>query len=288
MKLSKKLKIFIAVCLLLLPVLSAYAQTPRRIVSLAPSITESLYQLGAQDCLIGVTSYCNHPPQAKTKNIIGNLSNPNIEKIYSLSPDLVLTVEGTNRPRTIKKLKDLNLKVVTFKQATSLDDITKNFIRLGKLLEKQKEAQEIVEEVESKVSFIAQKVEGLPSLRIFWQVGAHPLVTAGRNSFVSDFMKYAGGINIFANIPIKYPRVSREEVIKRNPEIIILVTMGDVTAKEEDYWRQFKDLEAVKINRIYIVNADKVCRPTPRSFLAGLNELAKLLHPEAFKEREQI
>jgi len=282
MKLLRKTKILVAFWLILLPVFTASAEPFKRIVSLAPSITESLYQLQVQDYLLGVTSYCNHPPQAKTKEIIGTLINPSVEKIYSLSPDLVLTVEGINRPQAIERLQDLGLKVVAFNKANNLDDIIKNFVQLGSLLGREEKAEEIIKEVEAEISLVTKKIESVAAVRTFWEVGANPLVSAGGESFANEFIRYCGGINIFADSFAGYPRVSREEVLKRDPEVIVLVTMGDVTEKEKTYWKRFKDLKAARFNRIYVVDADKVCRPTPVSFLAGLKEVARILHPEIF------
>ena len=284
MKLLIKYCLIVSIVLLVLS--SAMADEPKRIISLAPSITESLYQLGAEEDLIGVTSYCNYPPEAKTKEIIGTLINPNIEKIYSLSPDLVLANNGINRSQTIEKLKSLGLKVVTFDECNNFDDITKSFIQLGKLTGREEEAKAIVEKVEAEVKSITRKLKALSPVRVFLEVGARPLISVGPQSFTNEFIRYSGGINIFADTSGSHPRVSREEVLKRNPEVIILVAMGDVTEEEKIYWQKFKDLEAVKFNRIHIIDADKVCRPTPIRFLAGLKEVVRILHPEVFKETE--
>lgn len=288
MKLPEKLRRLIVVFLVLLPALVKAEEPPKRVISLAPSITESLYQLGAEDSLIAVTSYCNHPPQAKTKEIIGTLINPNIEKIYSLSPDLVLAVNWINRSQTIEKLKSLGLKVVVFDDTNSFGDITESFIQLGKLTHREEKAKEIVKEVKAELESISNKIKDLPSIRVFWEIGAKPLVSAGAGSFANEFIQYAGGVNIFADTSVRCPRVNREEVLKRNPEVIVLVTMGDVTEKEKLYWRKFKDLKAVKNNKIYIVDADKVCRSTPVRFLTGLKEVARFLHPEAFPDEEGL
>lgn len=285
MKSLKKIRIFLVIFLTVLPVLGSTAEQYERLISLAPSITENLYSLGLEEELIAVTSYCNCHKGIDKKEKIGNLTNPNIEKIFSLSPDLVLALKGTNRPQTIEKLKSLGLNVVVFDDSDTLDGIMKTFIQLGELTQREKKARELVKEIESEVESIDIKLKALPPVKVFWEVGAKPLVTAGGESFANEFIRYSGGINIFADASAKYPRVSREEVLKRNPEVIILVTMGDVTEKEKLYWRKFEELDAVKSNRIYVIDADKVCRPTPLSFLRGLKEVAKLLHPKVFGER---
>ena len=279
--------IFKSFIIVFLAMLSSFvnAEEPKRIISLAPSITESLYQLGAEKTLIAVTSYCNYPPQAKTKEIIGTIVSPNIEKIFSLSPDLVLANNEINRSQTIEKLKSLGLRVVTLDRCDNFGDIVKSFIQLGKLVGREKEAEVIIEEVEAEVKSINQKLKTLPRVRVFWEVGARPLVSVGPQSFTNEFTRYSGGINIFADTPGKHPRVSREEVLRRDPDVIMLVTMGDVKKGEKAYWKKFKDLKAAKSDRIYIIDADKVCRPTPNSFLTGLKEVVALLHPEVFGDK---
>ncbi|MGA1866984.1 MAG: ABC transporter substrate-binding protein [bacterium] len=253
-----------------------------RIISLAPSITESIYHLGQEHRLIGVTSYCNHPEKVKDKEIIGEMLNPNLEKIYSLAPDLIVASKGINQLHTVEKLKSLHLHVVAFDEGNNIDEIFENFFQLGLLLGAQDKAEKIIQSVKERMHIMKGALHNDPPQKIFWQVGTNPLVTIGTNSFVNDFITYVGGKNIFDITAIKYPRVSREEVLKKNPDIIILIPMGDVTEHEQDAWSSFKELSAVKNNKIYVVDGDKLCRPTPLSFLAGLEELARLLHPEIF------
>lgn len=285
MNLARQTKLLFLSLFVLLRVVFASAESAEKIVSLAPSITEGLYQLQKGKALVAVTSYCNYPEEAKTKEIIGTLINPNIEKIYSLSPDLVLAIKGANRPQTIEKLKSLGLKVIVFDECDSFDDIQENFIRLGKIVGKPEKAKKIIQNVKIKKDSIAKKIKGLHQVSVFLEISARPLVSANNRAFVNEFIKYGGGVNIFADAPIKYPRISREEVLRKNPEVIMLVTMGNVTEKEKQYWQKFTDLKAVKTDRVYIIDANKFCRPTPLSFLNGLQKVAKLLHPEAFKKK---
>jgi len=288
MKSGIKFKVLVLFFLVVLtPDIIFAADGPKRIVSLTPSITESLYSLGMGEELIAVTSYCNYPAEARTKEIIGTLINPNIEKIFSLSPDMILAVRGINRPQTIDKLKSLGLDVIAFDKCNTYDDIINSFLKLGKLTGTEQKAKEIVNRVDKEVRYISQKVKALPAARVFWEVGARPLVTIGAKAFANEFIQYAGGINVFAGTSLViYPRVSREEVLKMNPAVIILVIMGNVTEKEKIYWQKFQELEAAKSGRIYLINADIVCRPTPLSFLAGLRKVAALLHPESFQQKE--
>lgn len=279
-----KTKLFFLTLLLFFSVVPAHAKTPERIVSLVPSITESICQLGKAEALVAVTYYCDYPRSAPRKEVIGTLINPNIEKIYSLSPDLVLAMKDVNKPQTIEKLKSLGLKVVVFDECNNFGDIQKNFIRLGEMIGRSEEAKIIIKEAKAETDYLAQKMKHYPRPKVFYEIEAWPLVTANENAFINEFLKYGGGINIFADTSLKYPRVSREEVLKRNPDVIILVTMGNVSKREKRYWKKFKFLTAAKLNQIYVVDANKICRPTPGSFLESSKEIARLLHPEAFRE----
>jgi len=284
MNFQKIYKIVISLVLVMLSSFCSAEEPPKKIISLAPSITENLYLLGAEASLVAVTSYCNYPPQANDKESIGTLFNPNIEKIYSLSPDLVLAVKGVNRPRTLQKLKSLGIRVVTFKKCNSFNDIKNGFIQLGMLVGAEEKAKRIVEHVNTEVEILTSKFRGYPPLKVFCEVGARPLITISEKSFANEYVWRSGGLNIFRNMPAGYPRVSREEVLRKDPDIILLVLMGNVTVGEKTgekiYWQKFKDLCAAKSGRIYIVNPDSFCRPTPLTFLKGLKEVAAILHPE--------
>ncbi|GAF91658.1 unnamed protein product, partial [marine sediment metagenome] len=225
-----------------------------------------------------MTSYCTYPVEAAEKEIIGGPNNPNIEKIFSLSPDLVVGVSGINRTQVIEKLRDLGLEVVVFDACNTFDAVEKVLIELGKLTGKEEKTGEVMKEVKRTVRTVTEKLKNVPRVKVFWEVGARPLVSAGGKSFANEFIRRSGGVNIFADIPLEYPRVSREEVLRRNPEAIMLVTMGDVTEKEKLYWQEFGELAAVKNNRIYVIDADVVCRPGPASFLMGLVRVARALH----------
>lgn len=263
------------------------AGKPQRIISLAPYLTEELYLLGVGERITGVTVFCNYPPQAREKEQIGAMLEPNIEKILSLSPDLVVATKEGNRPRAIRRLQDLGIKVAIFEHARDFSDICKDFIQLGKLVGKEKRAWEIVELVQRRVDLIQDTVKGSLKPKVFLEMGARPLVTISKGAFANEFIRLGGGINIARDAKMRYPRFSREEVLRQDPDVIILVTMGDVTEKEKGNWGRFKNLKAVKDNRIYIIDADIVCRPSPISFVEGLDQIARLLHPEAFKDQRE-
>lgn len=254
----------------------AYASYPERIVSLAPSITKSLCLLGAEDKIIAVTVYC--PTQSQHKEKIGTILEPNIEKIISLSPELVIATKEGNQIATIEKLKNLGIKVFVMEPCNSFSDICDGFLALGKLVGRENKAREIIKNAKTKIIGIGNKIRGQKAVSIFWQVGAKPLFTVSRNSFVNEFIELAGGENIFRDLKARYPQISREEVIRRDPEVIIIVAMGDSTEKEKKAWEEFRELKAVKTNSIYILNESDFTDPTPVALANGIEKVANLIH----------
>ena len=156
-------------------------------------------------------------------------------------------------------------------------------MELGKIVGREKEAGGIMERAKNRVNLIDMRVKGLPKLKVFIQTGARPLYTANKGSFVHDYIIRAGGINIAADSPggFDYGIYSREQVVKENPDVIIIVTMGIVGEQEKEIWQKFKTINAAKNNRIYIVDSHKACSPTPVSFAEMLEEIALLLHPKS-------
>ncbi len=248
----------------------------QRIISLGPSLTRELYLLGVEDRLVGNTLYCRQPHEAQKKKKVGTVVKLNLEKIMMLKPDLVMATSLTN-PEQVEKLKNLGIRVTTFSTAGSFSQICDQFLELGIIVGKEKEAEEILSQSRKKVDFITERVKDLPKPKVFVQIGAKPLFTVTSDSFVNDFIKFAGGINITSGA--KTGLYSREKVLEQNPDVIIVVTMGIVGKEEKKTWQKYKTLNAAKNNRIYIVDSHKVCSPTPVSFVEVLEEIVKLIHP---------
>lgn len=282
----KKILILILLSIFFIPGIGAAADIPMRIISLSPPITEQLYDLGVGERVVGVTTFCQNPEDAKTKEKIGTILEPSIEKIVLLSPDVVLVTMEGNRRQTAEKLESLGIEIHVFKPNDTFEDIYRNFTELGSVVGKENEAREIVSESKRKIRLITDKLKNIKPISVFWEVGAKPLVTINNTTFSSDFIRFSGGINIFNDVLTRYPRISREEVIRLDPEVIILVTMGDVTVEEEKTWRKFNNLSAVKSGRIFSVEPYLVCSPTPNKLARGLEVVAALLHPEIFQSHE--
>jgi len=257
---------------------------PQRIISLSPVITEELYLLGVGDRIIANTIYCKNPPEAEKKEKVGNVIEVNIEKIISLKPDLVLTSSLTDR-RQLEKMKKLGLRVITFTIQKNFAQICEEFIKIGKIVGKEKEALEIVSYAKRRIADIQNRVKKFSSRpKVIVQIGAKPLWVAPKNSFINEFIELAGGINI--GPPGDSGLYSREKILKDNPDIIIITTMGIMAEEEKRNWERYSIINAVKNNRIYIMDSYMLCSPTPVSFVSTLEELVKIIHP-GFLENEK-
>ena len=250
---------------------------PQRIISLGPGITEELYLLQAGDRIVGVTTYCRRPEEARKKEKVGTILEVTLEGIVIRKPDLVLATNLTD-PRAVEKMKNLGIRVHQFPLARNFSELNQQFLELGRLVGKAALAEEIVSRARTEVNRISTELKDLPRPRVFVQVGAKPLFAVNRDYFLNDFIRLAGGINTSEEAGAG-GLYSREKVIQDDPEIIIIAAMGIAADEEKRNWEKFKTLRAVKNGRIYIVDPDKYCNPTPLSFGEALKEMAGILHP---------
>jgi iron complex transport system substrate-binding protein len=171
------------------------SNAPRRIVSLAPGITETLYELGLDDKIVGVTSYCNWPPRARQKPRIGGFTNPSIEKIVSLKPDLIIATADGNRKDTVNQLERIGLAVYVTNPSDT-DRILKSILHIGEITDKINVAEKLVEKLQKRLDNIAAQTQNKRKPRVFFQIGLEPVITAGRGTLISEVIGRAGGINI--------------------------------------------------------------------------------------------
>jgi iron complex transport system substrate-binding protein len=249
--------------------------TPRRIVSLVPNITEELFDLGVQDRIVGVTVYCLRPPEAQSKERVGTVVEVNVEKILSQLPDLVIASPLTDH-KQIQKLQDVGVRVEVFQPPQDFKALCNGFLQLAQMVGREQGAREIIKQAERELDTIKGKVKGLPKPRIFVQIGEKPLVVAGGDSFIDDFVNCAGGVNIAHEV--KTSVYSREEVIRKNPDIIIIAKMGMAGEREKAAWVKYKTIRAVQTGKVYTVDSYRFCSPTPLSFVEQVKELVRLFH----------
>ncbi len=264
------MKRFLFLLTLLFITTNLFAQY-KKIISLAPSATESLYELGIDKELIANTIYCSNGNFKKEK--IGTVTEPNIEKIISLNPDLIVATKEGNYKTVVDKLVRLKLTIYVMEPYSNFEDICNNFQELADFLDKSDTAKEIITDVKEEILSLSDKKETSKKEKIFWEVGANPIFTVGNKSFVNEYNKYINGINVFDNIDMRYPNISIESVIERNPDIIMLVNMGDVSEQEIAKWKKYKNITAIKNNKIYLLEADDIFTPTPKKFLNGIKIL---------------
>ncbi len=267
----------------LLAIATVYAESPERIVSLSPAITESIYLLDLGDRVVANTQYCNRPQEAKGKEKIGTLLDINVEKILGLEPDMVLACALTPE----EDLEQLNMLGVSFfraPEAKNFSQLCDQFVELGIVVGRGRHAMSIVKDAQKQVSQL-RKYQSDSQPKVFVQIGAKPLFTVTKDSFINDLVVFSGGVNIAASS--KQGIYSREEVIRQNPDIIIIATMGDNALDEKKAWQKYSTINAVKNNKIYALNPYIVCSPTPLSFVEALREFISVINPTS-DEKENI
>jgi iron complex transport system substrate-binding protein len=256
------LRVLIAL-LFLLTGIAGFSQSVNKVISFAPSITENIYLLGAEDKLVGCTSYCT---QAISDGVeqIGSTVNINIEKVFALQPDLVLAMQLT-KPQDIEAMKKLGIKVEMLETPASFDEICKQTIYIGRLIGEQGAAQKIITQTKHTVDSLKQLCLQIPKQhKIFFQIGANPIFTVLENTFMNDYILFCKGENI-AN-GMKHGTMTRESVIQRNPDVIIIATMGGFGKEEQNIWKSFNELKAADNNKIFLIDSETACSPTPVNF----------------------
>ena len=271
--------------------IAAQAQPPR-IISTAPSITETLFALGLGPQVVGVTEYCKFPAEAKKLPKIGTWITPNMEQIVALRPSLVIvqkTAIHNSAKYTALKLKTLEVEF------TSTADIFRSITLISEATGKTVEARKLLSDIHAHLDRVRKAVAPLPPVSAMFVVGRAPrslegIIAVGPKSYQSEVITIAGGRNILFDSPQPYPKVLHEAILTRNPDVII--DMGqhadaeEVSAEQEAsevaLWGRFPSLSAVQKKRIFIVSSDLFVHPGPR--VAQLAEqFARMLHPEAFR-----
>ena len=258
-------------------------KVPQRIVSHVPSITETLFALGLEERVVGVSDYCNYPEEAKLKPSVGDYFNPSIERIVALEPDLVLT---DGHSESIKGLEALGITFFAI-DPQDIDGILEDIELLGKITGVEKKAKALVSEMNGSLAQVVSQVEGAPKVRVFYVFDATDLNnpwTAGPGSFVDSLITMAGGENIAAQAQGAWVQFSIEQLVSSDPEIIMIdASHGTAVVSKEELRAHpaWQGVSAVKQGRIHIVDGDLVNRSGPR-IIQGLEEIAKIIHPELF------
>jgi iron complex transport system substrate-binding protein len=257
-------------------------QPVRRIVSLAPSVTETLFALGLGDRLVGDTDFCDYPAEAKQKKHIGGTVNPNIEAVAALHPDLVVASREINRQDSVRSLERLGLAVYVTDPQT-VEQVLTSAQRLGDLLDAGDAARSLTANLHRRLSEVQQRIAGLPAKNVLMVVWLDPLMSVGRNTFMDDALRRAGARSVIDS-PQSWPTIDLEQVVRLQPEYLIIsndnprqVQRELAEFQERPGWRR---LEAVR-NRRFIVISEALSHPSPR-LVEGIEQLARALYPATF------
>lgn len=251
-----------------------------RAISLAPSITEMVFAAGAGDRLVGVTTYCDYPTEAAKIEKIGDTQTPNIERIIALKPQIVLVSTASQLEAFSNTLAEQGIAVVVIDTA-GLEDVLKDIRQLGELLGTTDSADEEIARLSARIRTIDERIRlnehwgreiGIETPRVFLQISHDPLFTIGRDSFLTDLIKRAGGVSVTESVPTAYPKLSKEAAAALDPDVILLSDSKD----NREPSAAFQTSKAVKNGHVYRINADIISRPGPR-LVDALDEIVGMI-----------
>ncbi|MBI2875515.1 MAG: cobalamin-binding protein [Candidatus Tectomicrobia bacterium] len=263
---------------------AASASPPQRIVSLAPSLTEILFALGLGNRVVGVTDFCDYPEAARRRPKVGGYVTPSLEAIVGLKPQLVVAVPDVTNRALLERLSQLEIQVLRH-EARGLPDIWSTIEAIGRTTGTQPQAQRLVAEMRERMERVREQTRRAPQVRVLFVFAYDPLVVAGGGTFFDELIRLAGGTNVAGDSRVRYPKYSLEEVLRRDPQVILLPGRHGVSADllpaqdSAQPWQRWPGISAVRQGRIYTVNDTALIRPGPR-LIQGLELLARLLHPE--------
>ena len=259
-------------------------QPVRRIVSLAPSLTETVYALGLQDKLVGDTDYCDYPADAAKKHKVGGAINPNMEEVAALKPDVVLVVKSLNRLETVRALEQIGIPVYST-DPHSVKDVVASMKKLSGVLGAQESGDVLNEKLEKRLGVVRAKLNGVAPKRAMFVVWTEPLISVGRKTFIADVLEQAGATSVVESKQ-DWPQFSLEEAVRLQPEYLVFASSHSEAAQNDVEALALRPgwsaMNAVRNRRIALIS-DAINRPGPR-IVAAIEELARQLHPEVFAE----
>jgi len=259
---------------------------PKRIISLSPSITETLFAIGAGDRVAGDTIFCNWPRAANYLPKAGEFSRVYFEKILWLEADLVIANRDSPSETVGDSLREYGIPTLVV-GAYTVDETLDMIRRIGQAVGEEAGAERIAGDMEKRAEAIEGEVKGAKRVKTILIFGHDPLILAGPGTFADDLIKLAGGVNLAGDSRIKYPTYSIERIVLDGPEVIIEASHSAAysspdSAEIREFWKQWPDIPAVRAGRVLVVDADLVTRPGPR-IVDGLDVIARALHPERMR-----
>jgi iron complex transport system substrate-binding protein len=256
--------------------------SPARIISLAPSLTETIYALGLQDRLVGDTDYCDYPPEAQKKPKVGGAINPSLEEIAALHPDLVLVTKDFNRLETVRALETLGIPSYAIDPHTVADILTSTH-KLADVLGAPDAGKTLEDELHQRLAALQAKLTGIPPRRVLFIVWTEPLISIGKQTFIADALREAGAVSIVESEQ-NWPQMNLEEVVRLQPDYLVFAAShfagGQLDFDALAARPGWEILQAVR-SRHFAVISEAVNRPAPR-IVSAIEELARQLHPDAF------
>ena len=261
-------------------------QPVRRIVSLAPSLTETIYALGLQDNLVGDTDYCDYPAEAQKKTKVGGAKNPSLEEIAALHPDLVLVTKSLNRLETVQALESLGLSSYATDPHT-VEEIMTSAKKLADVLGAPEGGVSVAREMQKRLDDLHQRLGGRAAKRVLFVVWTQPLISVGKDTFVADAVRHAGAVSV-VDSEQSWPQVNLEEIVRLQPDFLVFASHSEEASHEIARLAALPGwsmIEAVSNSR-YAVISDAINRPAPR-IVSAIEDLARQLHPDAFLEKPE-
>jgi iron complex transport system substrate-binding protein len=277
----KKVKLFVLLCAfvplgLCATISKSFAESPKRIITLAPSMTDIVFAAGLGDNIVGVTSYCDYPEEALSKPKIGGMSNPSLEAVVSLRPDIVIMTTNGNSKEFEMRLRDMKIKTYVFESRTIVQ-LPDGIRRLGEAIDEQERFDLLASDIENRLNELRARKQ-VTSKKVLFMIWPEPLMVAGPGTAIDDAIDLLGAINIAEDTNIQYPKYSIEEIIRRSPDIIFIGKATGMNMKEKagGLLKRLSSLTAVKNNKVYYVS-ENLYRLGPR-VIPGIEELSQYLN----------
>jgi len=250
----------------------------RRVVSLTPALTEILFALDLGDRVVGVTDYCDTPPEARTRPKVGGYVNPSVEAVLALRPDLVVVSPGPGNRDAVQAMSRAGLKIAVI-PAETLDETFHAIEAVGDAAGEPTRGRALVERLRARIDAVGRRVAGRPRVRVLFSVQVDPIIAAGRGTLPSQLVEAAGGINVVE--AERYPKLGVESVVQLAPEVVLQSRMdvahGDGSA-ERTAWMRWSAIPAIARGRLVVLPDDASLRPGPR-VADAVEQLAAILHP---------
>jgi iron complex transport system substrate-binding protein len=253
-----------------------------RVISLAPNLTEIVFAVGAGDRLVGRTTYCDFPAEAKAITEVGDTLQPSLERIIALKPQVVLISTASQLEVFTRQLQNQNIAVFVT-DPRDLEGVLRTISQVGEMVGQKPQAEVVINKLRERANAVEQAVRQKPPVRVFFQLSAEPLYTAGHDAFVTDLIRRAGAVSVTADVPGAWPKYSNESALAANPDAIILPVGGSMGTGNLNVTEALSRSRAALEGRVYKVNDDHLMRPGPRA-IDGLEAMARALHPDAFKQ----